>query len=338
MIKANITWNVKQIAKSTTNGSMVFDNAIQRRYVWDKKRQSMLIDSVLRSFPIPPMYTVKTDIDAPEGCKKGSKVFDCIDGKQRCETFRAFKNNEFTLVGLDLFTDENGNEIDLNGLTYDELPEEMKDIFDSYNLTVYFFTDITDDEIADMMARLNNGKPLTGIEQARITASNLSTIIDFAHHHLFTENMTASAIESYNNEDILIKTVMQLYENQFELSAKNVKEMYAKFNLTEDQKNHLINIFDETLAVIDAVKATNNKSVIRKIVRKTNLINLIYLVAKNLGNDTDHMAAFVIDFFDNSDNHTEYKRAYNEASTNGTNRSTNVIARNEAMANAYYGN
>lgn len=30
MIKANIAWSAKQIAKAVTKGSMVFDNAIQR--------------------------------------------------------------------------------------------------------------------------------------------------------------------------------------------------------------------------------------------------------------------------------------------------------------------
>lgn len=73
MIKANIAWSAKQIAKAVTKGSMVFDNAIQRGNVWNVVQQSLLIESLIHNYPVPPMYTIKTDIDAPAGCKKGSK-------------------------------------------------------------------------------------------------------------------------------------------------------------------------------------------------------------------------------------------------------------------------
>ena len=59
MIKASIPWTCKQVHKMTTNGSLIFDNAIQRGFVWDKNRQSLLIDSILRGFPVPPFYTIK---------------------------------------------------------------------------------------------------------------------------------------------------------------------------------------------------------------------------------------------------------------------------------------
>ena len=45
MTKANISWNINQIVKGMANGTIRFDNAIQRGYVWDKKRASLLIDS-----------------------------------------------------------------------------------------------------------------------------------------------------------------------------------------------------------------------------------------------------------------------------------------------------
>ena len=167
MIKANIAWSAKQIAKAVTKGSMVFDNAIQRGNVWNVVQQSLLIESLIHNYPVPAMYTVKTDIDAPTGCKKGSKVFDCFDGKQRCEAIRAFYHNEFALTGLSLpWYDWCGDEVDLNGVTYEELPEEAREAFESYTMTVYFFTDITDDELTEMMFRLNNGKVLSGIEKS----------------------------------------------------------------------------------------------------------------------------------------------------------------------------
>ena len=129
MIKANITWNCKQIAKMVGNNCLKFDNALQRGYVWDAVRQSMLIDSILRGYPIPPMYTLKTE-EVAEDSKKGAKGYDCLDGKQRCTTITKFKANEIKLKGLEPFTLDDGEEIDVNGMVYDDLPEELADIFD----------------------------------------------------------------------------------------------------------------------------------------------------------------------------------------------------------------
>lgn len=332
MIKANISWNAKQIAKATANGSMTFNNAIQRGHVWDREAQSLFIDSLIRNYPVPPMYTIKTDIDAPEGCKKGSKVFDCIDGKQRCEAIRAFKNNEFTLEGEDILDE-------LVGKTYDELDEEEQDTFDSYTMTVYFFTDISDDEICDMMSRLNNGKPLTGVEKARIKAKNLPAIIELASHPLFTENMTAKAIKGYHNEDIVIKTVLQAFENTFELSVKNVKKAYETLEFSEEMRAKLTAIFDVAKNAIDIVKEEAKKRDIRKMLKKTNLVNIIYLVYQNVNGNYENLADFLTLFFsenvDISYEMREARETYATAFVNGTNHASNVTARNNILAEQY---
>ena len=336
MIKANISWSAKQIAKAVELGSMTFDNAIQRGLVWDVNKKSLLIDSLLRNFPVPPMYTIKTDIDAPEGCKKGSKVFDCIDGKQRCEAIWAFRNNEFPLVGCEPFVDLNGEDIDLNGKYYDDLDEDMRDAFDGYTLTVYFFTDITDDEIAEMMARLNNGKPLSGIENARIKAKNLPAITRLAKHKLFTENMSNDAINGYNNEDVVIKTALQVFEEQFELSTKNVKGTYEGFDFSDEQTDILEKIFDKTYEVVCEMKNNTKKSIVKKALKKTNFVSVIFFVSQNVNEYSERMAGFLAGFFDvKDDTFAKQREIYNDACTNGTNHANNVVIRNDAVAEGY---
>ena len=336
MIKANISWSAKQIAKACELGSMTFENAIQRGHVWDKARQSLLVDSILRNFPIPPMYTIKTDIDAPDGCKKGSKVFDCIDGKQRCEAIRAFRNNEFALEGCEPFLDINGNEVDLNGKTFSELDEDWQDAFDGYTLTVYFFTDITDDEVCDMMSRLNNGKPLSGIENARIKAKNLPAITELANHPLFTENMSKSAIMSYNNEDVVIKMALQIFEEEFELSAKNAKSAYENFEFTETQKEKIVQIIRKMYKTVSLMKDNTKASILKKTLKKTNLVTVLYFFSMNMEEDETKLAEYLSVFFGGkSESLEELRGEYNETCTNGTNHANNVLARNEAFAKAY---
>jgi len=57
--KANIDWTAKQLNKLAQKGLIQFDNAIQRGYVWDVKRKSLLIHSMLVGYPIPPFYAAK---------------------------------------------------------------------------------------------------------------------------------------------------------------------------------------------------------------------------------------------------------------------------------------
>lgn len=337
MTKANISWNVRQIANSVNQGSLTFDNAIQRGHVWDAKRQSLFVDSILRGYHVPAIYTVKTDRDAPEGCKKGSKIFDCIDGKQRCEAIRKFRSNELTLVGLEPFATNDG-EVDINGKTFDELPTELRDVFDGYVMTVYFFVDITDDEVSEMMSRLNNGKPLTGVENARIKAKNLNGIIDLANHGLFWENMSEAAIKGYNNEDVVIKTALQVLENQFELSTKNVKEAYERLDFDAATQERLTRIFDMTFDALQTVQNDFKKPIYRRVIKKTNLVNFIYLVSQNVDNDNcDELADFIGFFFNGEPSQTlaVYRNRYNEASTDGTNHASNVVARNDALTEAF---
>lgn len=340
MLKANISWNAGQIAKAAALGSMSFNNAMQRNHVWDIGRKSKFIDSLLRGYAVPAIYTVRTDIDAPEGCKKGSKVFDCIDGKQRSEAIRGFLNNEYELVGLEEYDGE-----DINGKKFSDLSEEQQDAIKSYTMTVYYFSDITDDEIAEMMSRLNAGKPLTGVENARIKAKNLSAIITLGNHALFTENMTDAAIKSYANEDVVCKTALQLFEKQYELSTKNVRSAYEEMEFSNEDTTKLGKIFDTTKHILDAVKKNNSKNIINKIIKKTNLVNIIYLVATTEITDNNVIADFLSLFFNEkattSSNYLftalhNKRNAYNEAMMNGTNHASNVITRNEALEEALH--
>lgn len=332
MIKSNIQWNCKQVAKMFDSGSLTFDNAIQRGNVWDVKRQSLLIDSIIKGYPIPAFYTIKLE-EKIKTHKGMVNVFDCIDGKQRCNAIRKFRANELVLTGLDTYINENGEEIDLNGIKYDDLDEDIRDAFDSYSLTVYFFTDISEDEISEMMSRLNNGKPLTGVENARIKAKNLDTIIRLANHPLFMENLTDRAINGYANEDIVIKTYMQNFDHEYELSTKCVKETYESADFNENVVNRLNEVFDITKDVIDVVRENTTKKIYKKVVSKTNFVTLIDFIACDTSLSVDIIAEFVMEFF-GADVATTSEE-YNESCKDGTNHIGKVMKRNAAIANAF---
>jgi hypothetical protein len=248
--------------------------------------------------------------------------------------------NEFTLTGLAPFIskDEDGNEveIDINGLTFEELDEEMQDAIKSYSLTVYYFSDITDDEVAEMMSRLNNGKVLTGTESARIKAKQLDTIKKLASHNLFTNHLTEKAIKGYVNEDIVIKFAL-LLSDQTELSNKNVREAYETYSFGESTCKSITDTMDFTLEAIE--ESTDDKKIIKRMTSKANLITILYVAHEYLVNGNSDVSEFadrLAEFFNGTEGAT-ISADYNDACTNGTMRATNVITRNDEFLNYVMG-
>lgn len=331
MTKANITWNAKQVAKMVQNGSLKFDNAVQRGFVWDKKRQTLLIDSILRGYPIPPMYTIKCESVKNEKGKEIS-VYDCLDGKQRCTTIAQFLNDGFALGEMELVEYDNGDETDISGMMFSELDEEFQDRILSYSLTIYYFTEISDDEICEMMARLNNGKSLTAYELSRVKAKDLAGIQEMANHQIFDDISN----KGYACEDIVVKSYAMLYEEEPCLDTKAIRPLVEQMELGEEEMEVLNGCF----ALIDTARdiilkddsdPKLNAKIAKKIVTKTHLISLVpvaYDAIYDKKASENEFAEFLQDFFVGEPSKRE---DYNEACKSGSNHTQNVKIRNDAL-------
>jgi uncharacterized protein with ParB-like and HNH nuclease domain len=126
--KANIQWSAKQLTKSIEKGTINFDNSVQRGLCWDEERKSLLIHSMIENYPIPAFFASKDE-----------NGYSMLDGKQRSNAISDFINNKFTLVNVPEIITEDGTSIDINGLTFEQLSEELQDTIKDYSLTVYYF-------------------------------------------------------------------------------------------------------------------------------------------------------------------------------------------------------
>ncbi len=163
---------------------------VQRGYVWDVKRSSLLIYSMIEGNHIPPFYAVKN-----EG------KYDMLNEKQRCKSISSCIRGEFPLEDVPEIEveDADGNTklIDINGMKFEELEEDIQDLVTGYSLTLYYFDDINDDQVAEMFLRLNNGKPISAIELTRAKAKSMTTIKEIGQHELFINSLTEKAISRY---------------------------------------------------------------------------------------------------------------------------------------------
>jgi hypothetical protein len=207
----------------------------QRKSVWSDEQQSLLIDSILKNIPIPPIF-LREHID-----KKGKTSFEVIDGKQRLTSIFKFIDNEISTIDDD--TDPL-HESDLAGLTFDDLEknkelESVLEEFWRYPLPIeYVYT--KDDKVVDkIFDRLNrSGEKLNG-QELRHSNYYDSPLISLAFK-IAKSKFWSTELEITNKnrmEDIeLISELIFLLIEKTEISStqKTLDELYAKYARSTD--------------------------------------------------------------------------------------------------------
>jgi hypothetical protein len=125
----------------------LLDPEYQRRHRWSVERKSRLIESFLMNVPVPPVFLYEQDLAR----------FEVMDGRQRLTALSDFYANEFSLTGLQYWSD-------LDGRTYSELPSKIRDGIDRRYISsiILLKETATNEEQAAMLKkmvfeRLNSG-------------------------------------------------------------------------------------------------------------------------------------------------------------------------------------
>lgn len=141
-----------------------FKPSYQRESVWSEEKQSFLIDSIMRNFPVPPIF-LRQKIDDVSG----KTSYDVIDGKQRLTSLIRFINDEIPISTEEEPLDEVYDK-SIAGLFFKEFDnseesKEYKKHFWRYHLSIEYIDSDSDELIKHIFDRLNrNGEPLTGQE------------------------------------------------------------------------------------------------------------------------------------------------------------------------------
>lgn len=135
---------VHDVLRRIDQKEYIMNPDFQRSIVWDGRKQSALIESVIMRIPLPVFYVAQR--------RDGRMVV--VDGLQRLHTF-----NEF--VGGDLKL-ELGQESQLSGKKFDDLPRVLKNRIEDCNLIFYIIDPrVSERSRLQIFGRVNNGAPLT---------------------------------------------------------------------------------------------------------------------------------------------------------------------------------
>lgn len=339
MLASSASPSVGQFAAKVKKGLIVFDNAVQRSLVWTPDKKSLLIDSVLCGIILPPMIGVKDTVTTETG--KSKVIFDMIDGKQRSNALCEFLNDGFALEGVRNVILDDDELYNPNGKKFSELPDEIKDRISGTKLSITLYENVTDEEVADLFMRYNNGKPLSAIELTRVRSKELSTIQEVGKHELFDSALTKKAMARYTNEDIVIKSDMMLRVPREEvcLDNKAVRPYTENVHLGEEEINTLNSVFDYILETYTELTEDADKATLRiakKMLVRTHMISLVPFVKEAIDKEIPEskFGDWVMSFFGGKIDTT-----YTSNASSGSNHHAQIEKRRSVLEksfNAYF--
>jgi hypothetical protein len=326
--KGNLPWTVKTLCNMVAKDKIKFDNDVQRNYVWSKTHNSKLIHSAIIGYPIPPMYASETN-----------GIYDCLEGKQRSNAFCLYLDDGYELdfSTVDMEKDinriylENGEEYDAEGKKFSELPLEVQNRITTYNLNLYWYRDMDDDQREEMISRLNGGVPFTAIEITRLQSKSFDLIKELSEHPIFDVALTEKAKNKYNNEDMVIKSYILLFTDKPSFNAKDMREIVRTTEIKAEQADRIKTAFDNILAVYNAIQ-NSNAAVAKRMIRKTHLVSLVRLASTI---DQTALRAFILGFFGAKGRAATISNSYNMACQYGSGK-PEAIARRLSEIRDYY--
>lgn len=149
----NKPFSLRQIVDLIDNGDIELTPNFQRNFIWDKTRQSKLIESILLGLPLPSIYLSQYE----------DGRLTVVDGLQRLSTIRAFFKDELKLSNLEYLED-------CNNKTFSQLSEVLAPLrirrFGQTQIMCFVIDYRSPSKLKfDLFRRLNTGgKPLNNQE------------------------------------------------------------------------------------------------------------------------------------------------------------------------------
>lgn len=245
--------SVNDLVAMIKSGDLILDPDYQRNYVWDRKRASLLVESIILNVPIPIIYVAEED--------DGRWIV--VDGLQRLESLRKFFDNEIKLGGLEIIKELERNQ-------FSTLNPKARRILQNGILRVIVIKADSHPEIKfDIFQRLNRGAIKLNEQELRncMYRGSLATLLKKLREYpkyLDTLGLESPDKRFADAELILRFFALKSAYNQDEQKVVGYKKMRQFLNdfmeknrnITQDTSNELTSLFYNTVNSVVTIFST----------------------------------------------------------------------------------
>lgn len=240
MKTSKVSWKVERLEKMYKTKKLNFDLVIQRKdNIWDGKRKSTLIQSVMSGYPIPNVFATKED-----------NTLNFLDGKQRLSSIFDYMEDGYPLHPKT----KPVNGVEVVGLRFSELPEDLQKNIREYEIDVVRIEEISQNEMEELFYRLNNGMPLRQIETTRaiLGSKTLKFVESIANMNFFAQkaNIPSGARKRYVDQELVLQILAMIHNSdtgfsgrELQVFVENLREIEIQESLRAKMENacHYLN-------------------------------------------------------------------------------------------------
>lgn len=180
----------------------------QREFIWNKKKKSRFIESVMIGLPIPPVFFWQDD----------AGKFEIVDGSQRLRTLEEFVNQELKLSEMTILTNS-------KGMKFNDFFASRKRKFLSHSIRVILLeNDTSTSTRTEMFNRINTGgSKANEAEVRRGSLPGLITdlVIELANNSQFIDMtpMSQDLVDKREREELVVRFLA--YTSQYDDTSEN---------------------------------------------------------------------------------------------------------------------
>jgi hypothetical protein len=225
------------------NAALVVAPEFQRRSVWGRPAKAYLIDTLLRGFPVPPIY-----LRVRQSKDKTQIIREVIDGQQRISAVLDYLDGKFSLLP--------SFDAPWAGREFSELTDDEQARIRFYPFYCEVFSGISDAEVLEIFARLNTySVPLNAQElrNGRYFGFFKQTAYELAHEHvefwrvnrIFTERAIARMDDAEMASEVMILQLDGLQDKK-----TSITRFYSDYDEEFPERNVVAGHFRATLESI----------------------------------------------------------------------------------------
>ena len=201
------------------NGRIVVDPEWQRKYVWERKRASRLIESFLIDLPVPVIYLAVND----------ESKYEVIDGLQRLTSVFDYFENKYPLTGLEIRSD-------LNGKKFSDLSDELQAKLEDTTLRTFELSKTTQKDLMFIIfERLNTGGMALNDMEIRncLYRGRLNDLLkELAKDDRFLACLNQVGIDRRMDDRMMVLRFLAFYQMTYTKARKGLKTFFNEFFTT----------------------------------------------------------------------------------------------------------